>query len=398
MALLAVGCLPGERALPPEEALDRAAAGIETLVQRDEALRESGAVSPQRDGSTRNGGAVSVWTYAHPLISPLAGGSEAVTAFNARHDGFALRVRSLGDWRAAVQKLTVGLASGALPDIAVVKRAWMAQLIDSGQLIRLDDLLEPDFLDALYTTAKAHYTRNGRLYGLPADGFCSVLMYNRDKLPGKPPSDWSELRKVASELAHNNGHPIGHMPYIEALWSAGGCVWEDGGLRGAAAPEAMTFLLELRGAGLVHPRAMTNPAHGLALLQHGRTAMTVAPSYWTPRVQRSDINLGFAAVPGCCGPISRGHDAAIVVFAHSQAGESAIREVLEFLTGPVVQGAKAVELGSHPVRRDVAETIAIPEGLRAAYANVRSVPLTPSLSAIEHELDRRLRQAYRWGG
>lgn len=398
LLLLVVGCFQAEPPLPPHEALARTAQDIQQIIDEERKL----PVEPVRfaQETPANPNEIDFWFCSHPLVShAILAHPDRVEAFLSVHPGLRFNHQFIGDWGVAIQKLTVTLAAGDVPDIALVKRAWFVRLIDTGWIVPLDSFLPATLLDDFHPAALEPLRRDGHLYGLPADGFCSVLYYDKGKLQGLPPKTWDELRSCLRALTKPDTDPrkavygIGDMPFLETLWSAGGEVCDATRclLGSDTAREAIDFIVSLKTEGLLFP----HPTDGVELLLRGRTAMTVAGSEYLPCTRGAEFPIGLAPVPGKKGPISRQSDNVLVVFAKRAEGKrAAISAVLDFLTGPAVQDRDALQNGSFPVRRSCGKETAMPEGLEAAYVVSRNTPILPSWAAIEHELDR-LTQALR---
>lgn len=402
--LLLAGCLAGEAPVPPEEALARADQRIAALLAEDKAFHAEPA-APELDRQPRDPSAVTFWYYSHPNMAALVGQPALLATFNANHPEAHLSAQYIGDWSVAVQKLTVSLAAGDVPDLALVDRAWLARLVDSGRLAELDTLLPEAFLSSLRPEARAALSARGHLYALPADGCCSVLFYNRERITGQPPRTWDELTTVARALGTPDPDPrqavyaLGDVPFIETLWSAGGdvCDAQGCGLNRPEAHEALRFILGLRDARLAHPYALGNPEQAFDLFLMGKVAMTVASSDRLTRAQQAPFPVGVAPIPGKSGPISRLSDSAVVVFGRYAAAKvAAITQVVAFLTGKDLQGAEAALRGSVPVRFDVAPDAAVPPGMTEAYRAARNTPLVGPWGAVEFELGRYLSLAYRF--
>jgi len=404
LAVVLTGCFSGEAPLPPHEALAKAAQRIDAILAEDRATPAQAVPSARREAPD-DAQAVAFWFYTHPLMSALLSRPETLARFCAAHPQVGLTRQFIGDWSVAIQKLTVSLAAGDLPDVALVKRSWLARLASSGLIAPLDALLPAALIEDLRAPARDALSVKGRLYAVPADGFCSVLFYNRDMVEAAAPRTWAELRDLARAAGRPDENPrkavygVGHLPFLETLWSAGGevCDAVASGLDEAPAREALDFILALRDEHFAYPYGLGNPDGGFGLFLAGRAAMTVASSQQVFQARRAAFPVGIAPVPGKTGPISMLSDNAIVVFAkYAGAKRSAIGAVLDFLTGPDVQGADALGLGSVPARVSVSKDLAVPEGLGAAYSHARNTPLVGPWGAIEFEVGRYLDLAYRW--
>jgi multiple sugar transport system substrate-binding protein len=397
--LLFSGCIEGPKPMPPDEALQAASRAI-TAILREEA--QSKPAPPEPAQTPPDPRSVTVWFFSHPLLSETLMPPNAEEAFRRAHPDVRLSRQFIGDWGVAVQKLTVNLAAGDLPDVALVKRSWLARLIPSGRIAALDTLLPEDLVNDLRPPAREALSVEGRLYAWPADGFCSVLYCNRELLGREPPRTWEDLRAAAESVAGSDAdvsYAVGHLPYVPLLWSAGGDVvaGDRSALDSAEARETLEFLVSLRDAGLVNPHVVGDEAESFRLFAQRRVAMTVASSAYLPQARALPFRVDVGQVPGKTGPISAMSDNAFVVFRrYAEGKKAAIAEVLDYLSGPDVQGMKAVEAGSVPVRKSVAATVTVPAELTTAYETARGTPLIPAWAEAEFTLRRYLDLAYRW--
>ncbi|HQE82814.1 MAG TPA: extracellular solute-binding protein [Candidatus Hydrogenedentes bacterium] len=395
VAAAACGCLAGPEPIPPKEALNRAHQRITRLLD-EERTQYPAAMAIESPEIPADPARIVVWYPSHPIIAAGLRRPGGPAAFEQAHPGLKLDGQFIGEWHVAVQKLTVALAAGDLPDIAVVERSWAARLAQAGRLMPLDGFLPLEVLDDIHPAARDAYAMQGRVWALPADGFCSVLFFNRD-LVANAPETWDELRNAAPGAKAVRA--IGYVPFVESLWSAGGrvCELNQSGLTAPAAMRTLEFLLELRDSGRTEARMLQDPAWGFSAFLNGDVAMTVGSSEWLPQTFDVKFPVGMAPVPGESGPVSRLGDMALVVFAkYAPAKRNGIVAVLDFLTGPTVQGTEAAFRGSMPVRQSVADTAEIPAGLREAYAAAQAPPFTGVWSAAEFELWSALELTYRW--
>ncbi len=393
---VAIGCFSPEPPLEPHEALAKAAQRIDRILQEDRAYRE-GPSETEEAQTPDDPNEVTFWYYSHPLISPLMlGGPGKLDSFKSAHLEFTLKAQFIGDWNVAIQKYTVSLAAGDMPDVGMVKRSWLARLIPSGRIIPLDAILPAEFLKDLRAPVRDTVSANGHLYAVPADGFCDVLYYNKD-LIASPPATWEELRACARKIRgglQTEEYPMGYAPFLESLWSAGGevCTNAASSLTSSEASEALDFIISLRREKLTHPAGALDPGAGTDLFVRGKVAMTVASSELLGQMKRAPFPIGVAPVPGKTNPVSMLSDNAIVVFArYARAKQPAIASLIDFLTGPEAQGE-----GSAPTRESVSKLAAVDPGLDQAFQAGRNTPLVPAWGAIEFELTRYLDLAYRW--
>ena len=559
------GCFAGPEPLPPTEALERAHERITSLI-REEREQLPDAIVIESPEAPRDASSITVWYPSHPVLAPVLGRPAARAEFELAHPGVKLEARFIGEWHVAIQKLTVALAGGDLPDIALVERSWAARLAQAGRIMPLDGFLAAEVLGDIHPHARDACTMQGRIWALPADGFCSVLYYNRD-LVANPPETWTDVRtfdriepanheELGLPVEPENGVPgvyagflpplqgsgvgasdpgaaarfqralprailvrpyrgsgphgtanhetsgtpvhnenrvdrrgrrslagqifetvntsivdredecralvprwrgwsgegrtgggmlavsrfavasggdensvpcngpyrcedrltqgqarhfsngileaeyiIGYLPFLEMLWSAGGrlCELNRSGLDAPPATRTLEFLTGLHDTNQTHARMLGNPVYAFASFLKGEVAMTAGPSEWLPQTRDASFPVGLAPLPGENGPVSRLGDMVLVVFAkHAPAKREGIIAVLDFLTGPAVQGAEAARLGSMPVRQSLAESAELSPGLREAYAAALAPPFTGVWSAAEFELLNHLGVAYRW--
>ena len=268
LGLFFAGCMVSEPPIPPREALAEAANRIEDILLDE---TPGGPATPIMDCGERpeDPTRVSVWLYNDPVVSPVAADPRRRAALNRKHPNVTLDCQLAGPWMMAVQKLTVNLAAGDagdLPDIALVKRFWLPRLARTGRLVPMDVLLPKSLLEDVREPSRAAFTVDGLLYAMPGEGFCNVLLYNKELLPAGPPATWDALRCTAKAMPRTKQDfdPIGDVPFLESLWSAGGAVYEDRqcDLRAPEASEALEFILGLRNSGLAHPAAIGDPERG----------------------------------------------------------------------------------------------------------------------------------------
>ena len=281
------GCFSGPEPLPPEEALQRAHERISRLLD-EERTNYPDAIAIESPEKPEDPSRIVVWYPAHPILAPGLGRPEFRAAFEQAHPDIALDAQFIGEWHVAIQKLTVSLAAGDVPDITVVERSWAARLAQAGRIMPLDGFLTAGVLDDIHPQAREAYTMQGRVWALPADGFCSVLLFNRDAMPDAP-ATWAELSAV--EPGIETKYLLGHLPYVEMLWSAGGhvCELNQSGLTAPPAMRTLGFLLELARTRHTDRRMLENPPFAFTVFMNGDAAMTAGSSEWLPRTREASF-------------------------------------------------------------------------------------------------------------
>jgi ABC-type glycerol-3-phosphate transport system substrate-binding protein len=399
-------CTNHTETLSPAAALQRASENVETALKQEAALRTPvPPEAPQKSGMPYN---IDFWYFDHPMLSRAFGPRPEENAFQHSHPGVSLHPQYIGPWDLARQKLAVSLAANDMPDVALVRREMLARLIPAGRIVPLDTFLPAALLNDLHGPSREAFTVGGHLYALPADGFCQVLLYNADLIP-RPPANLRDLQALATQLAPKLGPnrcAIGYLPFLPLLWSFGGHVFDGDTDFDEQAPESpacrlnspearktLDFLISLKSQNLTSLRFLCNENTAFDAFGAGNAAMTVASSRMLPYMEGSPFKVGIAPVPGQNGPTSLFSDSALVVFRrYADEKHDAIVQLLDFLTGPEVQGEAAVAVGSVPVRNSV--TAKVPEGLASAYAVAKGTPLHPALPRIEDALDQYLPLAY----
>jgi multiple sugar transport system substrate-binding protein len=398
MLVAAAGCTFREPALPPDEAFAEAAERIQVVLDR-ESMPALPPPAQAPAGAPADANRLEVWTMEHAIMGPALSEGPARDALRAACPGVEVRVQHLGRWQVAVQKLAISLMAEELPDVAVLDRSWLGRLAYGGRIIPLEELLPVAMLDDLRPTAFRTGAIEGRLYALPADGFCSVLMGRPGFWRGDPPETLADLRALSANLSEagpETRYVAGHLPYLEVFWSAGGQVVDDGECVLAEGPAVEVFeaVAALRDDGLLPRSGFIDPRRGLSAFLRGEAAATVAHSGVLPQVEQAGIEAALAPVPGARGPISRTGESVIVVFAQAAGKGEAVAALLDYLTGAEVQGEAAAALGSAPVRRSVASGVR--PGLSEAYRVARAAPPIPAWNPVEFELMRHIARAWRW--
>jgi ABC-type glycerol-3-phosphate transport system substrate-binding protein len=400
LVITCAGCFAKEQPLPPGEALAQVATRIDAFLAEEPVGEEPPALRTHPD-PPENPNEVTFWYPSHSLVSPALARKEVLGAFREQHPDLILKPQYIGDWSVAVQKITVNVVAGDLPDIALVPRDFLARVLHSGLIAPLDDILPAELMDDFPEHVRQMFTVYEQLYALPADGYCDVLLINRVLVPEDSPRTWTDLQESCAKLKSNPRVvlPVGRYPYILALWGAGGevCDAQRSRLTDPPAREALDFILGLRDAGYARTHLVDSAYGGAMTKSQDHVAMTVEASSTVAGLRRAGHDIAALPVPGKTGPLSRTGEHAFVVFAgHAAAKREAIAAVLDLLTGEAVQGEHAMAMGSVPVRRSIRDGIDDPHGLYKIYEVARATPLVAPWSAVEFELRHYLALAYAW--
>ena len=395
-----IGCVPELPSMPPGKALQEAADHIDQMLAS--ATESTTPVIPDALETPDDIHHITLWYGQHSILGKTLNTPAVLQAFHRLHPEITLHCQFIGEWEYAIQKLTVAMASGDVPDIALVPRNWVGLLAENERLMPIDMLLSDKIIQDIHPQLRRLYTLEGHLYALPADAYCQVLFYNRNLIK-TPPGTWQELQQIARSLRdtwvkkRHDYWPIGCFPYLPALWSAGGHVIQGGhcALREPVALESLQLLLSFRDNHFLYPFALGNPKAGFDAFLHGHVACTVASSEWITRLKNTSFPVGIAPVPGKNKPITTPAGQALIVFRrYAEAKQIDLGQVLAFLTGASVQGKAALASGSLPLRISLCKQFPPPAGLLQAVQALHAEPLSRSWQPAVDILRRYLGMAY----
>ena len=141
-------------------------------------------------------------------------------------------------------KLTAALASGTLPEVALLSSHYATSLPAEGVMAQLDDVLKDmGGANSFFGASLSLAAYQGHYYSLPYSTIPVVLWYRKDLLSQnglKPPVTWDDLLKTAKVLTEKGakkyfglGIPFGRNEWTDeafrmmALWPAGGKVLDN---------------------------------------------------------------------------------------------------------------------------------------------------------------------------
>lgn len=191
---------------------------------------------------------------------------------------------------------------------------WTPDVVSSGRLRELDDLLPPEELKQHMPEMVEPAMLNEHLYAIPAIAVCGVLLFRRDLLEKHgfqaPPQTWDELIEQAQKVIADEGQDdlIGlqfpaymyeglSTSFLTGLWSNGGQVVQpDGscGLNSVEAQEAVKLLYDLIHTHAIAPVSVTTYTGGLEPQQDfiaGRTLFLYMLPSVLQEVNRPDSPL-----------------------------------------------------------------------------------------------------------
>ncbi len=166
-----------------------------------------------------------------------------VQDFESTHPGIKVEVEYIS-WGDRQAKMTAGMASQEVPEVALLSSQYATSLPATGALRTLDDVVKDlgganAFLGASLSLARY----NNHFYTLPYSVIPVVMWYRKDRFEENgltPPKTLAELYTTAKVLAEKGkgkyyalGTPFGRGEYTDegfsslALWPMGGSVFND---------------------------------------------------------------------------------------------------------------------------------------------------------------------------
>lgn len=333
--------------------------------------------------------------------------------------------------------LVEGAGRSGAADVLLVVTDWLPELIASGQLLALDNLLAArppiGWPDAWTPSLRGLQTGpDGRTYGLAYHDGPVLLLYRRDLFedPGErerfrarfghelaPATTWDAYLDVARHFTRPDeglwgtvlaGHPDGHnnvYDFLTHLWSRGGTLLDDGGRARFASSEGREALRFLH--GLRHEHGVVDPAasgwdsvasgqrfadgHAATMVNWaGFAALSALPG--SPTAGR----VGCAPVPSGAGPGGRSVSLNVYWVLAVAAGAADPELAYAFLrhcASPAMDRATSEE-GATGTRRSTWDD----PGIRAmapyyavleeVHATAVSLPALPAYPAINQVLNR----------
>jgi ABC-type glycerol-3-phosphate transport system substrate-binding protein len=263
------------------------------------------------------------------------------------------------------QALMAQLASGTPPDAAVSDDVdGTIDLALDGVLLALDDQMKAARVsrDEFAPGAIEYAHIRGKQYGLPSNGYTSLLFYNRDLFQQSnvplPPANgswrWKDLQEAAARLTRRDpaapqNSQWGLLPSFETRYVIPSAVWQNGGamtdarespsrttLDQPAAIEALQWLVDLRHKAQVLPSPQERQALGGDPFALGKVGMLWGAAFNFFTTMSLVRDFWWDVAPGPRGPT--GTQAAgtgvtnFVVFKATRAPAAAFR-VIHFFTG-----------------------------------------------------------------
>ncbi len=305
----------------------------------------AGPTQPAEDGAPS--GPVSITFWHSETASSSDNLVKLIDRFNASQDEVKVEPIFQGTDADLTLKLIAGLSGGNVPAVAYASEPYTQTMIDSQQIIPIQEYVDRDGYDLsdIAAPALAYYTVDDTLYAMPYSLAVPLMYYNKIPFrevgldPEQPPRDLDEARAASEKLLQRDSagnitrHGFAleiHPWYMELILAGAGELYVNN---------------ENGREGVATEVAFDNDA--------GRTLF----QWWHDMVAEGlALNVGVDP-SGANGLLAVGAGQAVMVFSTS----SALRSIFDVLE----TGLEGLELGVAPVPGIPG---AVPEGSPGVYS------------------------------
>ncbi|HEX2035891.1 MAG TPA: sugar ABC transporter substrate-binding protein [Chloroflexota bacterium] len=229
------------------------------------------------------------------------------------------------------QALMAQLAGGTPPDAAVSDDVdGTIDLALDGVLLPLDDQMKAARVsrDEFAAGAIEYANLRGKQYGLPSNGYTTLLFYNRDLFQRSnhplPPADgswkWNDLQEAALKLTRRDPTDPQHsqwglLPSFQLRYDIPSVIWQNGGtmtdtreaparttIHQPQAAEALQWLVDLRQRHQVMPSPQERQALGGDPFVLGKVAMFWGAAFLFFTTMSQVRDFAWDVAPGPRGP------------------------------------------------------------------------------------------------
>jgi multiple sugar transport system substrate-binding protein len=136
-----------------------------------------------------------------------------VDQFNTSHPGIKVVATYQGNYSDLFKKVTASIAAGTPPDVSIAYTDQVANYIQSGAVIPLDNLIKdptigftPEDLNDIYPTYIDHYPQyDNQVYSMAFMRSMEVMYYNVDMLKAagydNPPENWNQFLEICAAVS-----------------------------------------------------------------------------------------------------------------------------------------------------------------------------------------------------
>jgi multiple sugar transport system substrate-binding protein len=241
-------------------------------------------------------GTLTVWDY-YGSATPI---KPAIKAFEKLHPQLTINYQAV-DWDTLRQKFSVGVSSGAPPDLATLDMTWIPTYAAQGVLADLSKMsggqLNGKPIQSQYTPGSMKaMTYDGHLVTMMYDFDAYALYYRADLFKQKGiavPKTWTDFTAAAQKLAvTSNGKLVKYgfqvLPdtfhYAQLLYQNGGAILDPANTKAvfnsAQGVQALTFMKSFLDNGTgVYWGPDQGDSNGTAGIKDGRIAMFLNGPY-----------------------------------------------------------------------------------------------------------------------
>jgi multiple sugar transport system substrate-binding protein len=203
------------------------------------------------DSSSSSGGKVAITVDCQPVAAQkelLQNWNDDVAAFEKEHPNIDVKSVSVGTQCNNPPDFTARLQGGTTTDVFYAYMTDRQQVLDSGQAMDITQYVSKETIptwDDIDPAAKAAFSKDGKVYGIPTKNYSMGLVYNKTLFqqagldPKNPPKTWAEVGDAAKKIAALGNGIAGYADYSAGntggwhftaeLYSMGGqMVTEDG--------------------------------------------------------------------------------------------------------------------------------------------------------------------------
>jgi sn-glycerol 3-phosphate transport system substrate-binding protein len=141
---------------------------------------------------------------------------ETVNRYNLSQSKYYVKAIFQSSYEDTINKINAGLSSGDLPNVAQVYEAGLQRMIDTKQIIPMQDLAERDglmsIIEDLEPIVRASYTVDGKIYSMPFNTSTAVWYINRKAFveagldPAKKIWTYDEMLDAARKLTKKDAN------------------------------------------------------------------------------------------------------------------------------------------------------------------------------------------------
>ncbi|HEY2947503.1 MAG TPA: extracellular solute-binding protein [Micromonosporaceae bacterium] len=186
------------------------------------------ACSTKNDNKGAADGRVTITVDCQPVGAQaelLRDWNADVVAFQKLHPNITIKSVSVGAQCDNPPDFTARLQGGTVTDLFYGYMTDLQQVIDSGQAMEITRYVNKDTIstwDSIDAGAKAAFSDNGAVWGIPTKNYSMGLVYNKNLFQQagldvkNPPKTWAEVRAAAKKISALGNGIAGYSDYSAA--------------------------------------------------------------------------------------------------------------------------------------------------------------------------------------